>query len=325
MGPLPAGGPPGTVMAVNVELPGLPAGLIDDRSAAAVAALAAEPGRVPLVIFEVPAGDVGPLVGEAFARACLTDPAARRADVRVCQPDGDRWSVAEVDTMLIGPSRLRPTERNMFVVAAADAMDARCAEHLLKTVEEPAAASLFVFLTPSAGVLLPTIVGRAGRVVQVRLADPARRAAGLVAAGADPAVASEAVALAGPLTALAARAVQPGEKGAQALQCLRALALVPLAGPGPAGRAAQMVAACEQLAPSGPAAKAVVRDLCRHALRRWRSELSMAVPAVLDASGFAWVANAAAALDAAEKDLGAYTSPLVTLTALFSRVGSLPG
>lgn len=61
-----------------------------------------------------------------------------------------------------------------------------------------------MFVTARVDLLLATIVGRASRLVTVRPAPDDDRAAGLVAAGAEPAVAAKAVHLAGPLTTLAA-------------------------------------------------------------------------------------------------------------------------
>lgn len=299
-------------------LPGLPDGLIDDASTAALDALARRKCAAPLVIIRAPAGDVGPVAGAAFGRACLASEDARTADLRVCYPESDRWSVEEVDARIIGPTRLQPLERNVIVVASAAAMDARTAEHLLKTIEEPSAPSLFVFVVSSATELLKTIVGRAGAIVQVRLAAPEVRAAALAAKGADPQVAKEAVELAGPLTSLAELASTPGDKGANALEALRAIAAAPLFGTTRTARAAEIVAACEALAPSGSASKSVVRGLCRQAIERWRRLVASELHAVATAAEFCRLRAALEALDAAEADLRAYTSPLVVLTSLFA-------
>jgi DNA polymerase-3 subunit delta' len=88
------------------------------------------------------------------------------ADVLLIEP-GDTGSI-KVDQVraAIERSAYRPFEgrRRVVIVDGADAMEASAQNALLKTLEEPPAASSFVLITARPDVLLPTVRSRCQRV-----------------------------------------------------------------------------------------------------------------------------------------------------------------
>jgi DNA polymerase III subunit delta' len=119
------------------------------------------------------------------------------ADVLVVCP-GDSGSI-KVDQarQVIEQSAYRPFEgrRRVVIVDGADAMEVSAQNALLKTLEEPPAASTFVLITARPDVLLPTVRSRCQRVRFGRLA-PAEVAAVLMEQGFTEAAAHAAAALA---------------------------------------------------------------------------------------------------------------------------------
>ncbi len=119
--------------------------------------------------------------------ACGTCPSCTRiargvhADVIVVQP-GDNGTI-KVDQIrdAIEKSAYRPFEgrRRVVIVDGADAILAEAQNALLKTLEEPPAASMFVLVTSRPDVLLPTVRSRCQRLRFGRIA-PADIAAILV-------------------------------------------------------------------------------------------------------------------------------------------------
>ncbi|MEO8215700.1 MAG: hypothetical protein ABI718_01310 [Acidobacteriota bacterium] len=88
-------------------------------------------------------------------------------DVHRTQVAGDRKliSVEQVRTVA-NEAMLRPYEgrTKVFIVDPAEAMSTQAANALLKTLEEPAADTIFLLLTRSADLLLPTIRSRSQSV-----------------------------------------------------------------------------------------------------------------------------------------------------------------
>ena len=110
--------------------------------------------------------------GELAPDACGNCSACRRiargmhADVLVIEP-GDSGSI-KVDQVRAAIERTayRPFEgrRRVVIVDDADAMEAPPQNALLKTLEEPPAASTFVLVTSRPDVLLPTVRSRCQRI-----------------------------------------------------------------------------------------------------------------------------------------------------------------
>jgi DNA polymerase-3 subunit delta' len=88
------------------------------------------------------------------------------ADVLIIEP-GESGSI-KVDQVrqAVERSAYRPFEgrRRVVVVDGADAMEASAQNALLKTLEEPPAASTFVLVTARPDVLLPTVLSRCQRL-----------------------------------------------------------------------------------------------------------------------------------------------------------------
>jgi DNA polymerase III subunit delta' len=115
---------------------------------------------------------VGAIDAEVAPDACGTCSACRRiargvhADVLMIEP-GETGSI-KVDQVraAIDRTAYRPFEgrRRVVIVDDADAMEAPPQNALLKTLEEPPAASTFVLVTSRPDVLLPTVRSRCQRV-----------------------------------------------------------------------------------------------------------------------------------------------------------------
>ena len=157
-----------------------------------------------------PAGGDGPdACGEC--RACRRIAAGRHPDVSVVAPEDKSVITIEQIRALTAGAALRPYEgaRKVWILDPADAMQEPAANAFLKTLEEPAGASLFVLLVTLLDGLLPTIRSRCQEVRFGPLPE-AEIAALLVAEGRSPEAAEAAAALAGG-SAERALAMDPAE------------------------------------------------------------------------------------------------------------------
>jgi len=159
------------------------------------------------------------------------------ADVLRVEP-GDTGSIkVEQARQIVERSAYRPFEgrRRVVIVDDADAMEVSAQNALLKTLEEPPAASTFVLVTARADVLLPTVSSRCqrlrfGRLSPADVADVLLRDHGLEAPAAHAAAS-----LAGGSVgrALACDTDAYGDARRRAVAALR---LVASGTPGPRGR-----------------------------------------------------------------------------------------
>ena len=282
-----------------------------------------------MLVVEVPVGDAGDAAATQLGLAYLRSDQAREQDLRLAAPEGDRWTVSEVDVTIAGPAALIPVERNVIVVLSADRMDRSTSEHLLKVVEEPSAPTTFVFVTARAGALLPTLRGRAGVILRLELASASQRAAALVASGADRFLATEFVGLAGPFGVLATAALATSEVGDD----LRSVFASPVVVAQPCTTAAALVAALTRLAVipvtpdaaklAPPQLRARVRAMSRSLLHTWHTQVALdLVSPALTSATMRSARSALVALDAAEEDLAAYTSPVYVFAGLLATISA---
>jgi DNA polymerase-3 subunit delta' len=112
---------------------------------------------------------VAPVVGAAGATdacgaclACGKIGRGRHPDVVEVRPEAKTVITIDQIREVAGRATLRPYEgrRPVWILDPADLMQEPAANALLKTLEEPAGASLFVLVTAAAGALLPTILSR---------------------------------------------------------------------------------------------------------------------------------------------------------------------
>lgn len=310
-----------------------------------------------LIILEAALPDLALAAAKALAEGLLTSEAFS-SDFHLAVPERDRWSIAELDELVLRPANLVPLERNLVLVHRAERADVSAAEHLLKTLEEPPGRTLFCFIVEDAAQLLPTIRGRAGRTLRLTAAAPQERARRLSAlwgmseeeastlvahAGAAVSLADSIAALAAeeraPLTAaLAVFAEAPlrSERGTAdsvaLLSAIEELASVQAqqlrerdsAGPGERRKRSSRRTASKKKT-ADPVTKALTRELVRAVCARWRAELVDELRGVQTASGMASVEAGLVAVGAAEQDLAAYASPLWVLAAARGRTLATPG
>ncbi|MGK2856722.1 MAG: hypothetical protein ACSLFQ_05890 [Thermoanaerobaculia bacterium] len=117
-------------------------------------------------------------------------------DVHMLAPAKERKAISiEQVRELVGEAGMRPYEggTKVFILDPADSLSGAAANSLLKTLEEPAADTVFLLLTRSADLLIPTIRSRCQIVFlrpehdDVELADPglADEVAGRIASFAE--------------------------------------------------------------------------------------------------------------------------------------------
>lgn len=280
---------------------------------------------------------------ELLASRWVRDPAARSEDLRVFTPASDRWTVAELE-QLLARTALQPRDRHVLVVSHASGIDLRGAEKLLKTLEEPPAATTFVLCVDALDDLTATLRGRADFSVEVEPAAESERVEQLVARGVVRHIAEEATRLSGRLVGLASVLAQNAE--------LLDAARVAFEHPGwagsryPAADAQQIFDALVFLAGSWEEQRPVKRTTDRLSVSeraRLRILTRRGFDAHRDASATLLYAAASAAadgaapslpgtvlrfspvrtrleaLEAAQRQLGMYTPPRLVLAALLAQ------
>jgi len=186
----------------NQEEGGFDPALLTANTRQRLSALALGPIPVSL-LFTAPVDDLGPGCASLLATRWILDRNARAADLQHLAPLGDRWSVAEIEELILKPTHRYPVERHILIIERADSMDPRCADRLLKTLEEPPSSTTFVLCATDASRIPATIRGRVEHHLELEPASAQTRIEALVAYGVERSAAQEAVELAGPAVSLA--------------------------------------------------------------------------------------------------------------------------
>ena len=138
----------------------------------------------------------------AIAVAAL-GPDANPLDLVLASTDNDTWTLDELNERVIRPARVRAFDTTHIVVADADRISIRGFDHLLKSVEEPAATVRY-WLTGSSMDAFPiTILGRSG-LTEALAPVPSQDLLAALSTTTDPAAARRIVDLAGTNSRLAA-------------------------------------------------------------------------------------------------------------------------
>lgn len=96
-------------------------------------------------------------------------------DVKVLNASSDKWTVNEVQTLMIDPTEKFPYDHHVIIVNNADLMDLSASEKLLKTVEEPSSPTTFIFCVSEGTKLLKTLQGRANLTISLKPASLQKR------------------------------------------------------------------------------------------------------------------------------------------------------
>lgn len=203
---------------------------------------------------------------------------AASADLIVAEPAGDRWTAAEVEDLVLRPSRRAADERLVVLVARANRMDGAAADKLLKEVEEPAGEALFIFAVDETDSMKPAIRGRAALHLQVQAPSRGEIAAGFVAAGFPEDVAADLAAATMPSPRLRQALVDLEEDVRSAL--VHAVTRLPYSQT-PFGTSAHLLAALEAAAKDGGATRTTMkgeqRQLLRELIRCWTAMVAAGV------------------------------------------------
>ena len=249
--------------------------LLDPGCVAALQALAAH-AEPPGVVLDAGPGGLGVaaatvVAAEALAAASPSAGDDAAADLRVARPDGDAWTVEEVDERILTAAAMRPVVMNAIVVDRADRMSARAADRLLKTIECPPAASWFVLVATDASRLPVTVRGRMAATVTLQRRAGDELTAELHAKGASVPQAEEIALLAGELVDVALEVAAGGDTAWEQLQALDLG--VPAA---VKDRTSRFAALVERAAPAmGLDVTPAARELIRQAVRLGRRAASI--------------------------------------------------
>lgn len=299
---------------------------------------------------EMLASSAAALLGERWV-AHPEHPDAALTDIRVITPTSDRWTVEEIETQLFDVVRRSPAVRHIIIIDAADRMDARLADRMLRTLEEPPSPATFVLCVEDPSSLASTIQGRLERIIEILPAAPTERAEALAASGVARPAAETAVRLAGRAVTLAPLLAADAEMASLASRFLDhpawdasstpvndALEIVELAARLAASWESGTVVAKPSEKPS-PSEKARLRAVIRMGFDRHRSSTKALLRRIAaaaqspvfaatrsstiftDHSFVAGVERRLAALASAEQQLRSFASPRLVLAALLIASG----
>ena len=195
-----AGSPP--VTEVPVLRSGWPSGvaLVDEESLSLLESLAEDPPEGSLVVLACEFADVALDAGDLVARGLLG--AAAAEDFHPCSPEGERWTVGEVEQLASRVLRY-PRYRHVLLVDGAETMERRALDRLLLLLEEPPTPLLVLLVVSRADALPATIRGRAALEIAIGVLPVLERVRALESRGVGAQVARESVELAGVRPSLA--------------------------------------------------------------------------------------------------------------------------
>lgn len=321
---------------LTVDLPvirsGWPSGvaLLSEDSLGVLEGLADDPPAGSLVVLVSAFTDVATDAVELLARGVLGP--ALNEDFRVVSPAGERWTVADMDSLLASLAR-HPRHRHVVALADADRMEKRVFDRLLLLLEDPPTALLMVLCVPRLETLPGTVRGRASETVLLEVLSESQRVRALVAKGVPELSAVEAVRLAGerpslagllslesPLRVLAREAFEPSipsvDRLASAARRLTALSTLAAAllevRKDPTGAVSVPVSRFEDLSPEG---KVLARELLGVFVSHRRRYL-LNLLSTVSASSMPDLEAALAALDVFLERLRIPVTPLLALVEL---------
>lgn len=246
-------------------------------------------------------------------------------DLRVARPASDRWTIEELDELVIAPSALKPSVRNLIVLCRADNIAPGAYAHLLKTIEEPPAPTTFVFSLRSMASLPATLRGRAAAVCQIQGLDERSHAEALTALGLSAAQAASLVEVTAPFSVWASALASPSS-----VELALAAFDVPLSRRLPITVATELAEACDAVTAAlessmespGPT-PALLRDVVRHALYRLELKMSISLRhSAVTPAHVARAANVASALERAHLLVDRYAPPLTVFATVLTAATS---
>ncbi len=123
-----------------------------------------------------PVGDADSFAIDACGKCLSCDRIARGVHVEVLQIEPDDRASIKIDIVrdMLERTGFRPFEgrRRVLIIRGADALEVAAQNALLKSLEEPPPASVFILTTAVPGALLPTVRSRCMRLPFGRLAEP---------------------------------------------------------------------------------------------------------------------------------------------------------
>jgi DNA polymerase III delta prime subunit len=300
---------------------------------------AARPEHPVLTVLEG-YGDLAQIAGIALAENMVRFD-ARVSDVHIARPSADRWTIEELEELVIRPAYLTPVDRTVIVLDAADRMDTGCAEHLLKTVEEPPARCSFIFVVQDVQNLLVTLRSRTQSVLRAVAPSSNEQISALLKTECSRETAITAQRRMGNLTLLAEKACLD-----QAVMQLTDVFDTRIYDAAPFSTSTEIANKLEELAKLGDPFSARSRDtdkaqkdtvvrartrtLARHLLSTWQAQVSeaLAKPSITVAE-LALARAVAAAIDEAYEALERYVSVrnvlMYVLTACSTNAVQQPG
>jgi hypothetical protein len=168
--------------------------LVDEESLSVLESLADDPPTGSLVVLACEFADVAGDAGDLVARGLLGTDAVE--DFRSATPEGERWTVGEIEALASLVSRY-PRRRHVLLVDRAETMERRALDRLLLLLEEPPSPLLVLLVVPRADALPATIRGRASLEIGIGVLSANDRVRALESRGVGAQVAREAVELAG--------------------------------------------------------------------------------------------------------------------------------
>jgi hypothetical protein len=206
--------------------------------------------------------------------------------VRLAEPDSGRWQVADLAEQVFAPVSYAPHVRHVLVLTHASSLSSAQWDRLLKLFEEPPAPTWFLVECDRLDEVPAAIRGRAGQLVQVEPADAHERAAALVAAGVDAALAARLVSDAGPRIEADALVLAAGTDAPEVASRLAELLAAPASSNEPFAHARRLATQLDSLAGEASALvgsrPAAARLLCLLVLDVWQARMRGAL-AVADA------------------------------------------